>query len=449
MRLAVIGTGITGMSAAWLLSQRHEVIVYERDGRVGGHSNTVDMPPQASDGDAPATPVDTGFIVFNDRTYPNLIQLFATLGVRTEDSDMSFSFSLDGGRLEYCGDNLRSLFAQPSNLFRPSHISMIRDILRFYREAPGFLSEVGEGEPTLADYLSANKYGAAFIHRHLLPMGAAIWSTTVEEMMRFPARSFIRFFDNHGLLQVKDRTKWRTVSGGSRAYVDRLTEPYAGNIRRGCPVAAIRRDAIGVTVTDAAGHEDRFDHVVIATHADQALAALQDPSPAERQILGAFRYQANAAVLHRDAALMPRRRRAWASWNYLGQSVPADPHRVSVTYWMNRLQNLDPATPAFVSLNPLTPPSPDKVTAWFAYDHPQFDEAALDAQRSLPLIQGSRRTWFCGSYCGYGFHEDGLASGLAAAESLGGVARPWSVTESSPAGYHSRPLSPELVAAAQ
>ena len=449
MRLAVIGTGISGMAAAWLLSQRHEVIVYERDERLGGHSNTVDLPSTGSAGDTPPTPVDTGFIVFNHRTYPNLVQLFATLGVRTEASDMSFAFSLDDGRLEYCGDNLRSLFAQTRNLVRPSHYGMIRDILRFYREAAAFLTDDGAGEPTLAAYLAANRYGKAFIHRHLLPMGAAIWSTTVDEMMRFPARSFIRFFDNHGLLQVKDRPQWSTVTGGSRAYVTKLTAPYAASIRRGCPVATIRREINRVIVTDDAGHEDRFDHVVLATHADQALATLQDPSPAEQRILGAFRYETNNAVLHRDAALMPRRRRAWASWNYLGRSEAADPQRVSVTYWMNRLQNLDPKDPVFVSLNPLSPPLEDKVVARFAYEHPQFDQPALDAQRNLPSIQGDRRTWFCGSYCGYGFHEDGLASGLAVAESLGGVVRPWSVAESSPAGLHSRPIDRDMGAAAE
>ena len=449
MRFAVIGAGISGMAAAWLLSQRHEVIVYERNDRVGGHSNTVDLPPLAPTGNATAIAVDTGFIVFNHRTYPNLVKLFDTLGVRTETSDMSFSFSLDDGRLEYSGDNLRSLFAQTENLFRPSHYAMIRDILRFYREAAAVLTGEGDGEPTLADYLATNRYGKAFIHRHLLPMGAAIWSTTVDEMMRFPARSFIRFFDNHGLLQVKDRPKWSTVSGGSRAYVAKLTTPYAADIRRGCPVAAIRREATGVIVKDGAGYEDRFDHVVLATHADQALAALQDPSPAERRILGAFRYETNEAVLHRDPALMPRRRRAWASWNYLGRSQPAGRQRVSVTYWMNRLQNLDPMDPVFVSLNPLSPPSPDKEAAWFTYDHPQFDEPALDAQQLLPTIQGTRRTWFCGSYCGYGFHEDGLASGLAVAESLGGVTRPWSVAESSPAGIHGRPIGRDMKAAAE
>ncbi|NBC32301.1 MAG: FAD-dependent oxidoreductase [Alphaproteobacteria bacterium] len=447
MRIAVIGTGISGMAAAWLLSRRHEVVVYERNDRPGGHSNTVDMPPPSGVDGAP-TPVDTGFIVFNHVTYPNLVKLFETLGVRTETSDMSFAFSVDGGRLEYCGDSLRSLFAQVGNLVRPSHYGMIRDILRFYREAPALLKQVDEGEPSLADYLAANRYGHAFVYRHLLPMGAAIWSTTIGEMMNFPARSFVRFFHNHGLLKVKERPVWQTVSGGSREYVARLTAPYAHNIRRGCAVAGIRRLPHAAIVRDAQGHEDRFDAVVLATHADQALALLEDPSPAERRTLGAFQYQKNRAVLHRDAGLMPKRRRAWASWNYLASSDPADRHRVSVTYWMNRLQNLDPADPIFVSLNPLAEPAPGKATAAFDYDHPQFDAAALDAQTRLPAIQGRQRTWFCGSYCGYGFHEDGLASGLAVAESLGGMKRPWIIAEASPAGFHARPIAPEITAAA-
>lgn len=455
MKIAVIGTGISGMAAAWLLCGRHEVAVYERNDKPGGHSNTVDLPPPArptgltatTANDTP-TPVDTGFIVFNHATYPNLVKLFETLGVRTEKSNMSFSFSLDGGRLEYSGDNIRSLFAQAGNLVRPSHLGMIRDILRFYREAPALLTRVEEREESLAAYLLANRYGQAFIYRHLLPMGAAIWSTTVGEMMNFPARSFVRFFQNHGLLQVKDRPVWQTVSGGSREYVERLTAPYAAGLRRKCPVVGIRRHPHGVVVRDEQGHEDRFDDVVLATHADQALALLDDPSPAERQILGAFKYQPNTAVLHRDRSLMPKRRRAWASWNYLASSHPGDRHRVSVTYWMNRLQNLDPADPIFVSLNPLAPPAPDATAAFFAYDHPQFDSAALDAQRRLSSIQGRHKTWFCGSYCGYGFHEDGLAAGLAVAEALGGVRRPWIVTESSPAGFHASPVSADPAAAA-
>lgn len=453
MRIAVIGTGISGMAAAWLLSRRHEVIVYERNDKPGGHSNTVDLPPLAATAsmasDAPSIPVDTGFIVFNHVTYPNLVKLFETLGVRTEKSDMSFSFSLDGGRMEYCGDNLRSLFAQAGNLLRPSHIGMIRDILRFYREAPALLTRVQEGEPSLGDYLAANRYGQAFVYRHLLPMGAAIWSTTIGEMMNFPARSFIRFFHNHGLLQVKDRPIWQTVSGGSREYVARLTAPYRDHIRRGCPVTNIRRRPDGVTVRDARGQEDRFDEVVLATHANQALAVLEDPTPAERRILGAFQYQRNRAVLHRDVNLMPKRRRAWASWNYIASSEPAERHRVSVTYWMNRLQNLDPADPIFVSLNPLIAPATVKTAAAFDYDHPQFDAAALDAQSRMAVIQGRQKTWFCGSYCGYGFHEDGLAAGLAVAESLGGIKRPWIVAEASPAGFQARPVTPDIPAAAE
>ncbi len=443
MKVAVIGTGVAGLGAAWLLHRHCDLHVYEQEGRVGGHSNTVEVPGHRP-GETVA--VDTGFIVYNELTYPNLIRLFAALDVPTEASTMSFAVSADGGRLEYAGGGLRALFGQRRNLLRPSHYRMIRDILRFYREAPALLERSEEREVTLGDYLLGQGFGDGFVYNHLLPMGAAIWSTTSAEMMRFPARSFVRFFHNHGLLKVRDRPQWRTVTGGSREYVRRLTAPFADRIRRDCAAVRVDRRPHSVMVRDAAGHEDRFDEVVIATHGDQALRLLGDADAGERAVLGAFRYTPNRTILHSDPALMPRRRAVWSSWNYLREGRDRDT-RVSVTYWMNRLQNLDERVPLFVSLNPLRQPDPDRVHAELSYDHPQFDASALNAQHDIPFIQGRRSTWFCGSYCGYGFHEDALAAGLAVAEALG-ARRPWTLErEASPAAANATPVQPGQLAA--
>ncbi len=441
MRIGVIGTGITGMAAAWLLHRDHEITVFEQNGYVGGHSNTVDAP--GADG-APIA-VDTGFIVYNEVTYPNLVRLFDHLSVPNQPSDMSFAVSIDGGRLEYSGSNLAALFAQRRNLLRPAHYAMLRDILRFYREAPKLL-ESGESDLTLGDYLSAGGYGHGFVYDHLLPMGAAIWSASMQEIMAFPARSFVRFFHNHGLMKVADRPQWRTVSGGSRQYVKRLTAGFADRIHPGRAAVSVRRDPAGVTVIDATGERQRFDQVIIAAHADQALGMLDDAAPDERHVLGAFRYTKNRAVLHSDPALMPRRKRAWAAWNYLSSS--AGDNDVSVTYWMNALQGIDPAHPLFVSLNPLAEPAADRTYRSFVYDHPVFDGAAVAMQPEIGGIQGIRRTWFCGAYCGYGFHEDGLSAGLAVAEALG-AQRPWRCEDASPAGRNVRPVEIERLAAAE
>ncbi len=419
LRIAVIGTGISGLSAAWLLSQRHEVSVFEADDRVGGHSHTVDA------GD---TPVDTGFIVYNEATYPNLTALFEHLDVPTKASDMSLGVSLDNGRLEYSGDNLASLFAQPRNLLRPRFWSMLRDLLRFYREAPAHAPHLGA--LSLEDYLRSNGYGSAFRDDHLYPMAAAIWSTPAAEIGAYPAASFIRFCVNHGLLQVKDRPAWRTVDGGSRAYVQRLTRPFADRIALKRGVRALRRLGAGVEVIDTDGVSAHFDHVVIGAHADQALAMLSDASPAERSVLGAFGYSRNEAVLHSDTRLMPRRRRVWSSWNYTSVREGGTNH-LSVTYWMNKLQGIPEDTPLFVTLNPVRAPDPAKVIRTDSYLHPMFNGAALAAQRQLWSLQGVRNTWFCGAYFGAGFHEDGLQAGLAVAEALGGVRRPWTVADES------------------
>ena len=420
--LAVVGTGISGMAAAWLLSQRHEVTVFEQDRRVGGHSNTVTV-------DAPggAVAVDTGFIVYNERTYPNLTALFAHLDVSTAPSEMSFSVSLDGGRLEYSGSGLAGLLAQKRNLLRPRFWAMLRDLVRFYRDAPGDLAAADVSGVTLGAYLDAGDYGEAFRRDHLLPMAAAIWSAPAGAMSAFPAASFIRFFDNHGLLSLRDRPQWRHVVGGSRTYVDRLTRDYADRIRLGAPVAGIHRDADSVRIRDRSGQVQLFDDVVIAAHADQALAMLANPTPSERRLLGAFRYGRNTAVLHSDTRLMPRRRAVWSSWNNMGHASSTSPP--TVTYWMNRLQRIPGDEPFFVTLNPQG--EPRDVWRTETYDHPVFDTAAIAAQAQLWSLQGERKTWFCGAYFGAGFHEDGLQAGLAVAEALGGVRRPWSVPEES------------------
>ena len=415
--IAVVGSGISGMAAAWLLSEKHRVTLFEADERIGGHSNTVT---------ARGMPVDTGFIVYNEPAYPNLSALFAHLGVTTRPTEMSFAVSLGRGRLEYSG-NLGGLFAQKRNLVSPRFWAMLRDLVRFYRNAPRDLANMGE--QGLGAYLDGLGCGAAFRDDHLYPMAAAIWSTPVEDIAHHPAAAFVRFCQNHGLLQLRGRPMWRTVAGGSREYVSRLTAPLAGRIRTSCPVHAVRRRPDHVEIESAAGRE-RFDHVVIAAHADQALAMLADPRAEESRLLGAFGYRRNLAVLHSDPALMPRRRRAWSSWNYASE---ADGSRrdLSVTYWMNRLQAIPEEHPLFVTLNPVREPDPALVHSREVYHHPVFDAAASAAQAGLWSLQGTHRTWFCGAHFGAGFHEDGLQAGLAVAEQLGGLRRPWEVAQES------------------
>lgn len=421
LRIAVAGSGISGLGAAWLLSQRHDVTLFERESRIGGHSNTVDAPTAAG-----PVAVDTGFIVYNPVSYPNLIALFEHLDVPTAVSAMSFAVSLDDGGYEYSGTGLSGLFGQPSNLFRPSHFRMIHDTLRFFRQARMMLARQPSTGQTLGDFLSANNYSDAFVTCHILPMAAAIWSTPTAQVLAFPVLAFMRFFDSHGLLQATNQPQWRTVAGGSRMYIDRLQHAMRGRVERGTAVRSITRGPDGVDIVHAKGHE-RFDACVVATHADEALALLADPDPAECALLGAFRYTTNLAVLHTDTGFMPRRRRLWSSWNYLGRGTGRHA-ALSVSYWMNNLQPLaSGGTDLFVTLNPDREIARSHVIAAFDYTHPLFDQAALSAQRRLWTLQGQRRTWFCGSYFGYGFHEDGLQSGLAAAEAIGGVRRPWTV----------------------
>ncbi|TCR63054.1 hypothetical protein EV560_109148 [Bosea sp. BK604] len=423
MRIAVIGAGISGLSAAWLLGQGHEVVLFEAAPRLGGHANTVRIA-----GDDGETPVDTGFIVYNEATYPNFVALMEHLRVATQPTEMSFAVSLDQGRLEYSGTGVAGLFAQRSNLVRPRFWSMLQDIIRFYRTASRDALAGGAANLSLGDYIAAGGYGAAFRDDHLLPMAAAIWSAPCAEILSYPAAAFLRFHHNHGLLQLTDRPVWRTVTGGSSVYVQRLRSAFSGEVRAGSPVRQVQRAANGVTLMGE-GWNETFDHVVFATHADQTLAMLADPARAETEALGAFRYNRNRAVLHGDEALMPRRRRAWASWNHLGDL--SRPDACAVTYWMNRLQGLPHERPFFVTLNPPDRLRADSILHEEIYEHPLFDAAALAAQERLWALQGARRSWFCGAYFGSGFHEDGLQAGLAVGEALGGVRRPWRVRNES------------------
>lgn len=415
LRIAVIGSGAAGMTAAWLLRRRHEVTVLEREDRVGGHTSTVLIP----DGPDAGTPVDTGFIVFNDKNYPTLLELFARLKVESRWSDMSFGYFSERDGLNYCASDLNGLFAQRSNLLKPSYWRMWAEVFRFWRVAREALSAGTLGNQTMREFLAGRRISRAAVDRCILPMGAAIWSATLEGMLEFPAESQLRFWDNHGLLSLQDRPRWKTVAGGSHSYLKAMLRDLEGSVQTNARIAAVRRDASGAQLVMQDGSVRRFDRVVIATHADQALRLLDDPSPEERRLLGAWRYARNRTLLHTDTSFLPPNRRAWASWNYLEGKTDAATRAVPVTYWMNRLQGLRTRHDYLVTLNPSRPVREECVVRAFDYEHPQFTFAAVASQRELPKLNGARNTYFCGSYFGYGFHEDAVKAGAAVAKAFG------------------------------
>lgn len=414
-RVAVVGAGIAGLASAYLLARRHRVTLFEAATSAGGHTNTVDVELNGV-----VHPVDTGFLVFNDRTYPNLIALFDELGVAAVDSEMSFSVSVDRGNLEWAGTNLNTVFAQRRNLLSPAFVGMLRDIVRFNAQAPAYLATAVQGGGSVGQLLGAAGYGARFREHYLLPMAAAIWSCATADVLRFPAATFLRFCLNHALLQVAGRPTWKTVSGGGRDYVRRIVSTL-DDVRTASPVVDLRRDASGVALTTSAGTE-RFDAVVLATHAPDSLRMLGDADAFEQRTLAPFRYQPNVAVLHTDTMLLPRRRRVWSAWNYVSarDGRPIDDARpVCVSYLLNRLQPLPFRQPLVLTLNPVAQPAAGTELRRFTYDHPLLDQPAIDAQARLPALQGHRQTWFAGAWTGYGFHEDGLKSALRVAADFG------------------------------
>jgi predicted NAD/FAD-binding protein len=407
VKIAVVGSGVSGLVCAHLLAPRHDVVLLEAADRVGGHVHTVDV-----DGPGGRTAVDTGFIVFNRKTYPSFVRLLERLGVASQESDMSFSVRSDRRDLEYAGAGLATLYAQRRNLLSPRFHRMVLDLLRFYREARALLAEGPEVE--LLGWLRERGYSEAFVEDHLLPMVGAVWSSSRDGARGFPARFLARFFDNHGFLNVSDRPAWLTVRGGSRAYVRAILDGFRGEVRTSCPVRSIRREERAVVIRAGDGAAERFDHAIVACHADQALRVLEDPSPAEARLLSAFPYRANDVLLHDDAAVMPRLRRVWSSWNYHlddeGRSG------ASVTYWMNRLQRLPGARQYFVTLNRAQAVRPDRVLRRLAYEHPVFTAQGVGAQARHEELVDARRTSYCGAYWRNGFHEDGVVSALRVCE---------------------------------
>lgn len=424
MKVAVVGSGISGLAAAHRLTGQAHVTLFEAGSYFGGHTHTVDVTLPNARGQAVTHGVDTGFLVFNERTYPGLIALFDALGVPTVASDMSFSVQVPGAghwglhALEWSGSSLATVFAQRRNLLRPRFLGMLAELLRFNRLCTALALEGGEealAQP-LGDFLDRHGFGAAFRHWYFLPMLGCIWSCPTDQMLRFPVATMVRFCHNHGLIQVNHRPQWRSVQGGARQYVQALLRGL--DTRLATPVQRVERHAAGVLVRTAAGSE-HFDALVLAVHSDQALRLLAQPSAAEQQVLGAIRYQPNRAVLHTDSRMLPRRRAAWAAWNYERAADGArESAGVCLHYWINRLQPLPFAQPVLVSLNPVRPIDPAHVIGAYDYEHPVFDLAALAAQRQVPQLQGGQHTWFAGAWTGYGFHEDGLQSGYRAADAL-------------------------------
>ena len=415
-RIAIIGSGISGLASAYFLHRNHDVVLFEANSYLGGHTNTVGIVLEGK-----SAAVDTGFLVFNERTYPNLIALFKELDVGSYATDMSFGVSVNGGQLEWAGTNLNSVFAQRKNLFSLSFIRMLRDILKFNGAAQENLERCLASNISLGELLKQDGYSDAFRHHYLLPMAAAIWSSSPEDILDFPASSFLQFCMNHALLQVNDRPKWRTVQGGGREYVRKIAACLP-DIRLRTPVNAVHRSESGVQLETSHGME-HFDAVIFATHAPDTLRLLSDASTEEQALLSSIRYQRNSAVLHTDEAQLPRLKKVWSAWNYLGgpaaEGKEPQMRPVCVSYLLNQLQALPLEQAVIVTLNPFTPPAPEKILAQFDYEHPVFDQAAIRAQQRLPDIQGKNRAWFAGAWTGYGFHEDGLKSALRVAADFG------------------------------
>ncbi len=425
--IAVVGSGVTGLGAAWALSAEHRVTLLERDDRLGGHARTIDIPMGEH-----LVPVDTGFIVFNHRNYPNLTNLFGTLGVSTESTDMSFS--VKSGSYEFAATP-GALLSNPRSLGSPRTWAILRGINRFRKEVAGY-DTVENADSTLIDFLQAGNYPEPFVSDYLLPLAAAVWSGAGTDAASMPVGTFLHFLANHGLFEL-DRPKWRTVTGGSREYVERIAKEIPV-VRTSVEVTSVKRSSDGVIVTTPDG-EEHFDEVVLATHAPQSMRLLgNDLRADEAEVLDAFRYAPNRAVVHRDASFMPKRRAAWSAWNAVGTPAGSE-QPISVTYWMNRLQNLDERHDVFITLNPSTEPSQIVDDVWYA--HPQFNPETDRAQQRLPEIQGRNGIWYCGAWTGYGFHEDGLQSGLTVAAALGSPA-PWhdDIVPATPASVHSAPV---------
>ncbi|MEC9375357.1 MAG: FAD-dependent oxidoreductase [Pseudomonadota bacterium] len=426
LKIAIIGSGISGLSAAWLLNKNHEITLYEKNSYIGGHSNTAIIKI-----DEKIFPVDTGFIVFNPVNYPNLVALFDLLGVETTESNMSFSASLREGRFEYSGASLSGLFAQPKNIVNARFISMLWNIYKFYNHAPKLINDKSLQSTTLREFLVKFDYSDAFIFDHLIPMGAAIWSSSSKKMLDFPVLSFLQFFENHGLMKFFDRPKWLSIKGGSKIYVDKIVNEFSSRALIKQEVKRVERNGENISITTSNNEKKNYDYVVMACHADQTLELLEDPTDDEIEVLGSFKYQSNKVVLHTDINLLPKSKKAWSSWNYIGVGDDFKNQKLCVTYLMNHLQQLPTQKPIMVTLNPSKQIAPDKILNEYQYEHPLFDINAMYSQKRLWDIQNINNTWFCGAYFGSGFHEDGLQSGLAVAEKLGGLKRPWSVSNQS------------------
>ena len=413
MNIAIIGTGISGLGAAYLLNPHHDITVYEKNAYIGGHSRTIEIPTPKQ-----KTPVDTGFIVFNDRNYPNLMGLFKQLQVPFEKSDMSFGVSINQGWLEYGSHHM---FAQAKNRVRPAYYRMLVDILKFNKQALAYIDR--DEDISLQECLDQLKMGKWFRHYYLLAMGAAIWSCPIDKMMEFPAKSFLTFFKNHGLLTINGHPQWYTVTGGSREYIKRLTKIFSDKIKLNCGVEAVFIKDGKPIVKDKTGNQTQFDHVIFACHADEAMKLIDQPEPYQSTI-GRFDYQSNEIIVHSDTSFMPNHKKCWSSWVYLCDEDDDQQKAVSLSYWMNNLQNLDHDDPIFVTLNPSKRPKDALIFDTHHFTHPLFDQKAIKAQTEITNIQGKNGVWFCGAYQRYGFHEDGLLSAMNVAKALG-ASIPW------------------------